>query len=351
MQQITLSPVFTVALNHRAYHVIGSQAWGTVVVASERDALSIISDRAQVIEISRSPAIRSVAVYLSRSLLACADSRSDGLAILDLDGDVLVESGAPEPEAGAGIRTAAEYKSLRFSADGRFLWCAASVASDRVEVEIRDCSTLQVIDRMLLEDEIGDSDLILGDGGNNHDVSLWFAGGQDGQAVYWLDRTASGLVHRRVRPLDDSSPPEFTPSRSRYVVASEGTISVFDADSEEILASFEAPFAEEDGFGGLLHLLDERRCLIGTDSGRLFLIDLETGRCLGEIVVAGHEPRPAEEVYHPGLQGDMQLCIRLRFTWCDDRLVAAFRHDGGRGSDGWRDTLLVMQANSPWPLC
>lgn len=76
------------------------------------------------------------------------------------------------------------------------------------------------------------------------------------------------------------------------------------------------------------------------------MLDAECTTVLDEVIINGHEPRPAEH-YYPRLAGDQQLCTDiLFFERLRDVIVFVHRIDGGSGLRGWKDQLLCFSAKA-----
>ena len=99
-------------------------------------------------------------------------------------------------------------------------------------------------------------------------------------------------------------------------------------------------------FEGCLCYLDDRTALVHTHHSRLFRVDLRAMKLREEIMVEGHEPRPAEE-YYPRLVGDKTLCTDIAyFTRFGEVVVLGHHRETGAELGGWKDTLMIYDVDS-----
>jgi hypothetical protein len=106
------------------------------------------------------------------------------------------------------------YDHCLFDESGRYLWCAASVAKDQIEVELREAEGWPVVSRTLVDDpnSAGASSAMLLPTAEPGTLSLWIPDGQGGACVYWVARDGGRVRCTLERCLCDTTPPEFSPA-------------------------------------------------------------------------------------------------------------------------------------------
>lgn len=201
--------------------------------------------------------------------------------------------------------------SSGFSRDDRLLWTVVRNGAAEARVEARDGTSIQVIGAATVADPFRDSYF--------HPVphptqagllALWAAAGQDGQCAYrasWADGT---VRVERLAEMAECTLPAFSPSGDRLVMlCDDAELRHYTFADGRLLGRMPWPFQEEDSEAGDQALFaGDRRALLSTNEHRLHLVDLERMQRIDEVAVAGHEPRPAREIY--GLDDD-DLCTDL----------------------------------------
>jgi hypothetical protein len=234
------------------------------------------------------------------------------------------------------------YHHCLFDASGRYLWCAASVSADQIEVQLRETDGWSVVSRIRVEDPFGASSA----GANSamflataepKTLSLWLADGQGGACVYWVARDGVHIRCALEPSLCDTTPPEFAPNGREFLVIDlYGAVQRFRYPAVELLGSWQSPFGAGEPFRFFVCYLDHKRALALSLNGRIAVLDTAAMRVANELSIEGHEPRPVEE-YYPTLAGDRALCTDIScFERLGDYLI--FFHAGDRArassSDG-----------------
>lgn len=296
--------------------------------------------------------IRSVSPHPSKPLLGVIDDATGKLLVLRFDGSLEFDVPAPELEALSPDWVTSGYGDCHFDESGTHLWCAASVAENKAEVQLWETCGWSLVSRSIVEDEFGGSVASFHPTGIPGTLSLWLAAGQDGQCVYWVTRDDDRFRCTIEPSLHNTLPPVFSPGGPEFLVVGDfpGAVRKFRHPNPEPLGSCASPFGEEDPFSTSLCYLDETWALADSHNNRIALVDTSTLRFVKEVVIESHEPRPVE-AYYPTLAGDRQLCTDiLYFDRAGDDLVIVYRlhHPLGGGPDRgprfeeWRDGLLCF---------
>jgi hypothetical protein len=117
-------------------------------------------------------------------------------------------------------------------------------------------------------------------------VVVWAAAGQDGQSLFWatLDGDAIRLV--RFRDLDFCSPPGFSPDGKEFLVPGEGELLRYAYPDGPLLGKMNK-LPEDETIGDYVLYLDERRALLTSIEGRMFVVDVHEMEVLDEAALDG----------------------------------------------------------------
>jgi hypothetical protein len=221
------------------------------------------------------------------------------------------------PDLQVLARLEGAFCSSAFSRDERVLWAVVRNGPAEAVLEARDGTSIQVIGSAPVADPFRDSYF--------HPVPhpidptrlvVWAAAGQDGQCAYraaWADRT---VRVERLAEMKECTLPAFSRSGDRLVMlCDEGELRHYTFPDGSLLGRMPWPFDEEDSERGDYALFaGDRRALFPTNEHRMHLVDLERMQVIDEVAVAGHEPRPARELYRldeDGLCTDLEVIVSL----------------------------------------
>jgi hypothetical protein len=108
-------------------------------------------------------------------------------------------------------------------------------------------------------------------------LSLWLAAGQDGQQVYWLEKSQGGITCVPEPRLENNTPPVFSPSGKQVLVLDDSrAIRKYEFPGMRPLASPLESGDDDNPFAESMAYLDERRALIGSGEGRVFVLDTDS---------------------------------------------------------------------------
>jgi len=195
---------------------------------------------------------------------------------------------------------------------------------NQLEVQIRETQGWSVVSSVLVEDPFGGAEALLDVTPAADTLSLWVAAGQDGQCVYWVKHNGGQLDCRRADDLEYTTPPTFGPNgKELLVVDEEDSLRKFSYPTLRAGRRCASPFGE-DPFAMSVNYLNATRAIVGSADGRIALVDTARMKCVGEIIIEGHEPRPTSE-YYPGLT-DQELCTDLfMFRAVGDLIVFVYQ--------------------------
>jgi hypothetical protein len=286
----------------------------------------------------------------SKPLLALIQGTPGKLSLIGFDGSPVFEQAAPRPPEGSPSWLTG-YTDCHFDASGTYLLCAANVSGD-VEIQLIETDSWRSVSRTTVEDPFGASLTSFHPTRRQDTWALWLGAGQDGQCVYWLTQD-EGKLRATIEPrLENTTPPVFSPSGDEFLAVSEDGASLkrYRYPRIEEAGTCGNPYGADDSFGTSVCYLDSTRALVSSFNSRMAIIDTVAMRVVSELIIEGHEPRPAGECY-PKLTGDQPLCTDISFIErVGDYLIAVYPlyHPLEPGSNGklkfeeWRDGLLCF---------
>lgn len=192
----------------------------------------------------------------------------------DFDGSQRLKIALPQVQETRPAWVQRGFDDCFFSEDGRFLWTIAPFNSKDVVVQLHDAETGATIDSATVKDPFGGSSCSFHSTGKPGLVFLWLAAGQDGQQVYWLKRTRSGLSCTLEAQLTNTIPPIFSPSGDQLLVANaDNAICKFDFPTMQQVGLPLESGDEDNPFVESLCYLSDRQALASTNEQRIFVVD------------------------------------------------------------------------------
>jgi hypothetical protein len=342
---MSLKPDGKIDLEHRAYHFLrGAPPRSVIIGAADGDQLSIVSPDLRKVELRRLPSkIRAACPHPADQRLAWVDGKAGSLAVQDFHGSRLLEIAPPQVRETMPVWIQRGFDDCFYSEDGLFLWTIAPSDSGDVVVQLHEAETGVTTDKATLKDPFGGSSCSFHPIGRPGLTSLWLAAGQDGQQVYWLKRTRSGVSCALEAKLRNTSPPVFSPKGKRLLVVNEEqALCQFDFPAMRQVGSLLELGDEDDSFASSLCYLNDRQALAGTNEQRIFVVDTVRMMVEEEVAIEGHEPRLIGE-YYPTLAKERGLGTDISyFARLGDVIVFVYRRDRGTGLAGWKDSLLWL---------
>ncbi|MHC6202466.1 hypothetical protein ACYULU_04640 [Breznakiellaceae bacterium SP9] len=202
-----------------------------------------------------------------------------------------------------------KFSAVLFSRDGAKIWAAENLDDEHLKLSVFDSQNGDILASKAFNDEMFQSDLSLSDIPCSDDVTLELAAGQDGITVYAFSYEADTIAIREMFPHTSCITPAWHPEGKKlltlendeyvYYQYSYPTLAVltrqedidFEDDDDNIRPAYEMVFLQ----GGL--------AVTQSAAYRLFLFDPDKMERIAEIVIAGFEPVPTNEVF-PRLKED-----------------------------------------------
>jgi WD40 repeat protein len=319
----------TIDLSHRALFLTSTPAGNVVLVASQEGHVSIINLDSTAVETVKIKSISKISIHPDGNSFASIDQDSGTLQLRCIKGALLSEIEAPEILPGSSRSVRRGFEDCFISESGSSLLASAHVADDLIAVKHFD---LQVVNSAVkashvntveIEDPFIGSSCSFYFAGKNL-FPLWIAAGQDGQQLCWFGIEGQQLIRLEMLPLQNTTPPVFSPSNDSFAVLDDdNTVCIWSLSPAEQIGSCEAA-DEDDPFETSMCFVDETHLLASSSEARSFIIDTKSMSVLKEI--------------------DDSLCTDFSFFRSIGNSVAfVHRRDSGRGLEGWCDTLTFVE--------
>lgn len=342
MKQVVAHPQAVIELDHRAEFLVAPPAGMDLVAASSKGHLSLIRGGEIAAAFTVGPHLWGISAHPARPWLFIADGVDGSVKLTDLTGKRLAELPGPVPSGRAAYRiprglTACCYDPLR-----NIIWCAGSVSDDLVSIRAFDGESWRMLAKTSVADPHGESYLSFCPSSDFAVIALFLGGGQDGLQVCLLNSNGDKLLASFESKWAQYLPPAFPPSGTWCLVTGEGGVTRLSYPEGKRLAFLSSPWRDEEGMGFFLACLDDRFALVSTGEGIIYLLDALQLRILAEVIIRGHEPQPAEEIY-PTLGPSKDLCTRFgNIQQVGAALVIAERWDDTGSPGEWKDRLVVV---------
>ena len=212
------------------------------------------------------------------------------LLLLRFDGSMVFEIPAPPLREGSPEWETPGYTDCRFDDSGRYLWCAARISADEIEVQLRETDGWSVVSQTVVEDPLGEASATFFPTPDPGTFSLYLAEAGGDTRVYWAARDG---VHTRfaLEPSLCDAPPVFAPSGREFLVIdfTYGTVQRYRYPVVQTAGVCESPFGADEPFHVSLCYLDDTRALAGSLNGRIAVLDTPTMHVVNELAVDGHD--------------------------------------------------------------
>jgi hypothetical protein len=334
---ITVSPSCRFPVGYRVHSLLSASGGDRIVVGSHGDRVFVLDGGLRPLHAFQAGGGMKAAAVSGDGRWLVLTNRTT-LAVRLLDGQQAYEENT-STHIGQG------FDGCVFSADGSSLWVARHVGQDRVEIQVRDTRSWQVMRQAVLEEPAPPTGFFLSLHPENRVVVVWAAAGQDGQWVYWAHDDGSQVhVHEAPR-LVETTPPEFHPSGSEFLVVREGALVRYGFPDCTELGRLDW-FGSEEQVPDEACYLSDHAALVGSSEGCLYLVDLQAMRVVGDVHLLGHEPRPCREL-HPILKDEHHLATDLQ--WFRrvgyGRVVSVHRKlpTEDHSDEKWRDVVVAWE--------
>jgi hypothetical protein len=339
---VHVRPIWKLDLHHAATMIASTPGAKRIAINSEGPFISLADiDRSELRTIKLSEPARHVAI----------DSRGESLAIVSASHKLQV-LGLESSTFGHELARleAPVYDVCAFSRDDSLLWTVGLLPDDTAEIYCYDSRSWEIIGRHRFRPLIGGCGFILTIHPQEDLVGLWACGGPDEIWNYWIRLTTAGIELQHQQELDGSTAPCFNTRGDRFVVLNGYDLAAFSfPDCKNLYPPMTAMDENEDDmFAESMCYLDsaaDDHVLASTSEGRIFVVALEHGEMVAEVVLEGHEPKPCYQVYIALSKTDDRLCSDLHSFISEGDNLNLSVHTNGRASNR-RDTILLWRAPS-----
>jgi hypothetical protein len=273
-------------LGHRAFFV-DVCATGDVLAASPEGECTVLGPDLSVrARFTCAPKPTSMALAVQHNRIAVCSAL--GLSVRDLEGR---ETYALPVELGAECRFAPEHD---------LLWTIHPVDPRAFELALRDASNGRVQHRQRVRSPHKNARSMLLAHPSSTAITIWIAAGQDGQWLFWGRDDGTEIVVRRLRDVDECTPPAFDPSGRAFLLVERPTLLTrwkANGTSRTVLLTAAPGKEAGDVFAESLAWLSPTRAVVASNNGRLWLVDPSAGRVIGEAYVEGHAPDPIGSIW------------------------------------------------------
>ena len=288
-----------VDLEHEV-HLLGANSQPCIYVAASRlGEMSVLGDRLNLLlQHKHLGPITDLSVDPAGKMVSLARDKSAGLVVRRLDNGTVL-----------GEITDQACEACRFDAVRCHLWCAARINRHKIKCELLDAPFLQILCQAIIPGDFGDSSGCIFSSVPQPDaMGLWLTDGQGASRLLWLAFGPGGLSWRIEPLMEDAYPPIFNDYGNEFLVNYGNVVRRYAYPAMQLLGSCPCTFDEE-AFEPSLCFLSNKTALIRTSNGRLFTIKLETMTLGEEVLINGHEPKPARAF--SSLQLDARLCTDI----------------------------------------
>ncbi|MDR3406044.1 MAG: hypothetical protein P4L99_26395 [Chthoniobacter sp.] len=283
---ISVTPLTSTALDHRAYYVAVAARSGAIAAVSGEGAGTLIAADGSVLARLSLPEANAVAIHPDGTHLALATNKALVLAASGRGAVVQSHSG--------------KFDSCKYSTGGAWLWAVRRPSGDKAVIELRSASSLEIIATAGVEDPFGESQFILTFHPDDSSIAIWAAAGQDGQAIFWASYRNGALVVEQYDGPEASTPPSMSPEGDHFLIVAdfaELRQCTYPNGPHRVVLSWSDDEGEDQDIGDYAAFAGYRHAVLQSRNGLLSVVDLSEGGIIDEIAIAGHVPRPLSEIF------------------------------------------------------
>lgn len=319
----------TIDLSHRAYFLTSTPTGNVVLAASEEGHVSIINSDSAAVNTIKTKSISGISIHPDGKSFASIDQDSGVLQLRSIKGALLSEIEAQEILPGSSYSVQKGFEDCFISESGNSLLATAHVADDLIAVNhfhlqlVNNTVKASHANTVEIKDPFIDSSCSFYFASKNL-FPLWIAAGQDGQQLCWFGIDGQQLIKLEMLPLQNTTPPVFSPSNDFFAVLDDdNTVCIWSLSPAEQIGFCEAA-DEEDPFEISMCFVDETHLLASSSEARSFMIDTKSMTVLKEV--------------------DDSLCTDFSsFRPIGGSVAFVHRRDSGHGLEGWCDKLTFVE--------
>lgn len=226
-----------------------------------------------------------------KSIFICALNEGKSITFYSLDGSIVQKLDG-------------RYIGGVFDANGNF-WCAERIDNEEIRVTVFSDKLAQTAS-LSIEDELFKSDVIFSDIQKLGGVFMEMLAGQDGSITVLLKLNKGNIEQER--PFeDDIFSVKFNHDRSFYLAIGENGFKYYSYPQHTLWRECDLSKITPDDYHvghSVIHIAGD--IFIVSHSDRYWLYEGKEAKIIDELVIEGHEARPACEIY-PNLADDATL--------------------------------------------
>ncbi len=182
------------------------------------------------------------------------------------------------------------FESCLFASPGLFWTCAPFGKATKV-VEVRDAKTKTRIAHRKVANPFAESVFILYRHPSQSSAVILAGAGQDGQRVYWATLNGDTIQVKRFEDLHFAMRPAFSPDGREFLVTDGERVARYSYPDGPLLGEMDQLAGDPVGYSEGMYL-DQRRVLLTSAEGRLFVVNAEVMEVVDDVSILGFEERP-----------------------------------------------------------
>lgn len=338
-----ITPLAQLQLSHRNSLLVATPDGQRIVVASQSKVLVLDENLVTLFEYDIGYQIDNLTISPNGQMLAITNEEGQ-LLVIQIDGKVLFEEIHP---TGSKMYC----NGCLFSNDGTQLWNIVEVENYQVQVQYRETEKWNVLKSTVLQSGDSFSYFSFIPHPENKVLAAGEAAGQDGSWVHWIWEDKGEIKVLEIPELENKITPEFHPAGGEFLVV----------DNLSDLRRYRFPDChlmgtatlelEEDYFQYYMCYLSDERAIIKSENGRLLIVDLDSLKVIDEVILAGYEPCPTNELF-PSLADEKTLCGNLSsFQRVGKNRIVSIHNNFYEKQQStlliWGDNLLFGECSQP----
>lgn len=315
----------TFRLNHRSSFFRGkNDCLAAVSKTGEISLVNLANNKVETLNLASQ--IERISFLGIENHLALID-KNGSFSVQNLQGDVIFQDSSQN-----FVDVFSDQKADAF-------WLTARINSEEIEVQLRQTADFMLVDKIKVEDELVDSIIAISSTPIENLYFLFLAAGQDGLINFGLQKINNAIKCWEETTLSNASPPIFSPNGKRFLAIDNDELIFNQFSYPNLEKEFAYNLELEDDCGGYSScFLDNQIALISSQAGRIFAVNTELKKLLGEVLIENHEPH-STSFYYPRLSDDDSLCTDISsFEQFGENVVFVYRQE----ENPWKDSLIFI---------
>jgi len=338
MKYITITPVKTVNLSHRAYYF-----------RNRRDEFFASCSREGIVTLIDTD-------FNIKNVFNCSETikrHDDCIHIFALHPFINIFCIGSEDEyriydfSGKPICSIQErIESVYYSEVENLAWMVKRISSKEKEI----CLIIDDLQRdsIVIEDEMDESHVEFSPLPESNKICMIFMAGQNGMMTYFLTNENNKIKSRYIGELDEGALLDFNEDKNKFITVDPyglDKMTIYSYPSLDVSAEFLLPERCEENecvFGYSSLYIDNKYAITEIGEDLYYILDTENMEISARFVVEGHEPKPIVE-YCPKLNDEKGETTNLSHIYKSYKyLIAPFK---AMPTDKYDNSLVVLRRN------